>query len=161
MPRTFPASSFLEALPLADAIQQHAAGQKIRRLTLFEAMGRSADSGTSRQLITNSNQYRLTIGSYQAEYLELTDEGRLASGDDTLGRSRLEARLVLAIERIAPFNAMYQQYGGSRLPALSVMRDFIMEQGVSDGERVSVLKPSSRTQETSGLPEIMQVPNAC
>lgn len=83
--RTFPASSFMEALPLAEPIQRFGSGQKIRRLTLFENLGRSPDSGSSRQLITNSAQYGLTKGSYNAEYLELTDDGRIASGDDSLG----------------------------------------------------------------------------
>jgi cobalamin biosynthesis protein CobT len=53
--RDFPAAPFQEALELALAIQKHASGQKIRRLTLFGLMGRSAESGTSRQLVTNSN----------------------------------------------------------------------------------------------------------
>lgn len=61
----FPAASFEEALTLANAIQKHAAGQKVRRLTLFDQMGKSADSGGSRQLIVNSNKYGLTKGSYR------------------------------------------------------------------------------------------------
>ena len=32
----FPAASFEESLTIATAIQKHAAGQKIRRLTLFD-----------------------------------------------------------------------------------------------------------------------------
>lgn len=130
-PRTFPASSFLEALPLAEAIQRFGAGQRIRRLTLFEQMGRSAESGPSRQLITNSGQYGLTRGSYTAEFLELTDEGRLASGDESLGRDRLAARLSLAIEKIAPFKLIYDEYKNNRLPSPSVLRDFVIDKGVA------------------------------
>jgi hypothetical protein len=36
--RPFPAVSFKEALFLAQAIQKHGAGQRTRRLTLFEAL---------------------------------------------------------------------------------------------------------------------------
>ena len=54
--KLFPASSFEEALTIANAIQKYAAGQKVRRLTLFDQMGKSPDSGTSRQLITNSSE---------------------------------------------------------------------------------------------------------
>jgi len=129
--RSFPASSFLEALPLAEAIQKIAAGQKIRRLTLFEQLGRSAESGSSRQLVTNSNQYGLTKGSYTSEYLELTEVGKLASGDSSLGRARHAARLELAIAKIAPFNALYEQFKNNRLPATLVMRDFAIEQGLA------------------------------
>lgn len=74
--RPFPSTSFGEALFLANAIQEHGSGQKIRRLTLFEALGRAPDSGPSRKLITSSGQYGITIiGSYNAEYFELTPVG--------------------------------------------------------------------------------------
>jgi hypothetical protein len=125
--RTFPASSFMEALPIAEAIQRFGAGQKIRRLTLFDNLGRSPDSGPSRQLVTNAAQYALTKGSYNAEYLELTEDGKLASGDESLGRARLAARLELAINRIDPFRATYEQFQANRLPSLSVLRDFVIE----------------------------------
>lgn len=129
--RTYPASSFMEALPLAEAIQRFAAGQRIRRLTLFENLSRSADSGASRKLITNSGQYGLTVGSYTADYLELTEAGRIASGDASLGRARLAARLQLAIALIPSFNAIYDQYKGNRLPTLAVLRDFTIDYGTA------------------------------
>ena len=132
--RTYPAASFIESLPLAEAIQKHAAGQKVRRLTLFDQMGRSADSGTSRQLITNSSQYGITKGSFRADFLELTEKGALASGDNSLGQAKLAARLQLAIADIAPFNALYEQFQNNRMPAASVMRDFVVEQGVAAAE---------------------------
>src|SRR5687768_17842229 len=52
--RSFPAATFEEALELADAIQRFAAGHRIRRLTLFENLGKAPDSGHSRALITAS-----------------------------------------------------------------------------------------------------------
>jgi hypothetical protein len=116
---------------VAEAIQRYAAGQRIRRLTLFEHLGRSADSGPSKQLITNSGQYGLTRGSYIAEYLELTDEGRLASGDESLGAARLAARLNLAIEKIPLFKLIYDEYKNNRLPTPSVLRDFVVENGTA------------------------------
>jgi hypothetical protein len=117
----------MEALPIAEGIQRYAAGQRIRRLTLFEHLERSADSSTSKHLVTNSGQYGLTRGSYMAEYLELTDEGKLASGDESLGRARLAARLQLAIEKITPFKALYEEFKSGRLPSPSVLRDFLVD----------------------------------
>jgi hypothetical protein len=137
----------MEALPLAEAIQRFAAGHKIRRLTLFENLGRSPESGPSRQLITNSNQYGLTKGGYNAEYLELTEDGKLASGDESLGRARLAARLELAITRIEPFNVLYERYRDNRLPTLSLLRDFVIERGVpanKAGECVETFLANSR-----------------
>src|SRR6476469_9999329 len=70
--RSFPASTFEEALELPLAIQRISGGTKVRRLTLFEQLDKSPESGPSRQMITNSARYGLTTGSYKAEYLELT-----------------------------------------------------------------------------------------
>ena len=77
---TFPFTTFEDALNLADAIQEHGAGQPIRRLTLFEALDRSPNSSTSRDLITNSRRYGITLGHYRAEILELTEDGKKATG---------------------------------------------------------------------------------
>jgi hypothetical protein len=88
--RSFPASTFEEALVLAQGIQQFAAGQRVRRLTLFDNFGKSPDSGPSRQLVTNSSKYGLTKGSYGAEYLELTEDGRTATSQDVPARTDSE-----------------------------------------------------------------------
>jgi hypothetical protein len=104
----FPAVPFEEALTIANAIQKHAAGQKVRRLTLFDSLGKSAESGPSRQLITNSNKYGLSRGSYTAEYLELTPEGVLATASDVAPREQLAARFKLAVEQIPAFKALYE-----------------------------------------------------
>lgn len=118
----------MEALPLAEAIQRFGAGQRIRRLTLFENLGSSAESGASRQLTTNSSRYGLTTGGYRADYLDLTEEGRLASGEDN--QARLAARLQLGIVGIDPFNKLYERFKDNRLPSPSVLRDAAVELGV-------------------------------
>lgn len=130
----FPASSFEEALTIPNAIQKYAAGQRVRRLTLFDQLGKSPDSGSSRQLIVNSNKYGLTKGSYSAEHLELTSDGRLATSAETRPADRLKARFKLAIEKVAPFHALYEAQKGNRLPATSVLEDFVKEQGVPDAD---------------------------
>ena len=130
----FPAASFEEALTIANAIQKHAAGQKVRRLTLFDQMGKSPDSGPSRQLIINSNKYGLTKGNYAAEHLELTQDGRLATGSEVAPSDKLKVRFKLAIERIAPFKPLYEAQKGNRLPATSVLEDLAKEQGVPEAD---------------------------
>ena len=130
----FPAGSFEEALALANAIQKHAAGQKVRRLTLFDQIGKSPESGPSRQLIINSNKYGLTKGSYTAEYIELTLEGNLASGSEVSSRDKAKARFTLAIEKVAPFKALYDSQVGNRLPAASVLEDIAREQHIPDDQ---------------------------
>jgi hypothetical protein len=128
----FPAASFEEALTIANGIQKHASGQKVRRLTLFDQMKKSPDSGPSRQLIVNSNKYGLTKGNYAAEHLELTPDGKLATGSDVELTEKLKARFKLAIERIPPFKALYEAQKGNRLPATSVLEDLAKEQGIPE-----------------------------
>jgi hypothetical protein len=128
--KLFPAASFEEALTIANAIQKHASGQKVRRLTLFDQMGKSPDSGASRMLIVNSNKYGLTKGNYSAEHLELTADGKLATGADVPPRDRLAARFKLAIEKTPPFKQLYDAQKGNRLPASSVLEDVAKENGI-------------------------------
>jgi hypothetical protein len=130
----FPAASFEEALILANAIQKHAAGQKVRRLTLFDQMAKSPDSGASRQLIVNSSKYGLTKGSYTAEHLELTPDGKLATGAEVPPREKLKVRFKLAIEKIPPFKTLYEAQKGNRLPATSVLEDLAKEQGIPEAD---------------------------
>ncbi len=126
----FPASSFEEALTIANAIQKHASGEKVRRLTLFDQMGKSPDSGASRQLIINSNKYGVTKGSYTAEHLELTPAGKAATDADVSPSERLAARFKLAIEGVPPFKALYDNQKGNRLPAPAVLEDLAKDSGI-------------------------------
>ncbi len=126
----FPASSFEEALTIPNAIQKHAAGQKVRRLTLFDQMGKSPDSGPSRQLVINANKYGLIKGNYASEHLELTTDGKVATSNEATPAEKLTARFKLGIDRIPPFKALYETQKGNRLPAQSVLEDAAKEKGV-------------------------------
>ncbi len=126
----FPASTFEDALTIPLAIQKHAAGQKIRRLTLFDQIGKSPDSGGSRQAIVNANKYGLMKGSYSAEHLELTPDGRIATSSEASPREKLTARFKLAIDKIQPFKKLYESQKGSKLPASSVLEDLAKENEV-------------------------------
>jgi hypothetical protein len=126
--RNFPASTFQDAMLLAEAFQKYAAGQlRVRKLTLFDKMGKSPDSGPSRQLITNSSRYALTKGSYKAEFLELTPEGALASADDVPDPQRLQARFDLAIKNISPFKLLYDRCKGGKMPSKEFLIDALQE----------------------------------
>jgi hypothetical protein len=128
----FPASSFEEALTVPLAIQKHAAGMKVRRVTLFGNMGKSPDSGASRQLCINAHKYGLTTGSYSAEFLDLTPDGRIATSNDSPPPEKFKARFKLAIEQVPVFKLLYEAMKGNRLPALTVLEDLARENGVPD-----------------------------
>lgn len=128
----FPASTFEDALELATAIYKVGVGQQVRRITLFDSLGKSPDSGPSRQWITNSAKYGLTVGSYQAEFLGLTPEGLQAVADEVSGPTRLRAQFRLAIEAVEVFKVLYETYLGNRLPSQAVLMDKASEVGVPD-----------------------------
>jgi hypothetical protein len=128
----FPASTFEDALELAIAIYEVGAGQQVRRITLFDHLGHSPDSGRSRQWVTNSAKYGLTTGSYSAEFLQLTADGLQAVADDVSASMRIRARFKLAVEEIPVFKTLYETYLGNRLPTQAVLADKAKEFGVPD-----------------------------
>jgi hypothetical protein len=168
--RPFPACSFEDADVLAREIQRLAGGQtRIRRLTLFEQLGRSPDSGLARQQVVNSNRYGLTTGSYKAEFLELTPKGRVATDPDAPPRERTRARFELAVSDIQPFNALYETLRGNKLPAQQVMRDQLTsDEGLSDelaneavelfilnAKQVGILRPVSGTERVLTIEHVL------
>lgn len=125
--RPYPAGPFEEALKLADAIHEFAAGERVRRLTLLQKMNISPTSSATQMLITNSSKYGITSGSFVAEWIELTPLGKVASSADSDARAKLSARFKLAIESIPPFKALYDGYKGKKMPTHEVLKDFLAE----------------------------------
>ncbi|HEX8321042.1 hypothetical protein [Longimicrobium sp.] len=132
--RAFPASSFEEALGLAEAAFEYGSGKPVRRLSLFDHLGKSPESGPSRQWVTNANKYGLIKGGYQADQLELTADGIRAVSEDVPARERVRVRVQLAIENIDPFRQLYERFVGNKLPARNAMVDAIQEFGVPEGQ---------------------------
>lgn len=127
--RPYPASSFADALDLAQAVMTHAAGERVRRLTLLEKMSKSASSSTTKMMITNSGKYGLTNGSYAAEYFELTEKGSIVVNPQKSARERRKAAFDLAIEGVAPFKLLYEHYKGKRMPEREIIKDLLRDAG--------------------------------
>lgn len=125
--RPFPACPFEEALEFAMSILQYGSGQPVRRVSLFDHLGKSPDSGTSRQLITNANKYGLTKGGYQADLLELTQDGARAVDEELGKRETIKARIKLGVEDIEPFKKLFDRFAGNKLPAKAALVDAIKE----------------------------------
>ena len=129
--RQFPACSFEEAAGLAKHLLEFGAGRPVRRISLFDNLGKSPDSGTSRRLITNSGKYGLTKGGYSAEMLELTSEGTKAVDDEQPQRERAKARMFLAIDNVPIFKKLYDDFVGSKLPSKAALIDAAKATGLS------------------------------
>lgn len=135
--KPYPSIAFEDALTLGRAIMEFGGGLPTKRLTLMEQMDRSPTSGSTRAMITDSSKYGITEGSYTADAISLTDDGRLVCSTDTPEPQRLKATFRLAIHSIAPFKALYSTYVNNRLPTKEVMKDFLedhSELGVHDSD---------------------------
>ena len=130
--RNFPASTFAEALSFANSVFDVGSGQAVKRLTLFDEIGRSPDSSASRMAITNSSKYGLTKGGYQAESIELTSLALRIFGERNSARDKQKAKIEAAISSIPPFEGVYQAMVGNKLPATSVLIDRIKEFDVGE-----------------------------
>lgn len=128
--RLFPAATFEECLSFCGAIWEYASGQRIRRLTLFDQIGKSPESGPSRVLVSASSRYGIINGSTQSEYLELTQNGALATNPDSWLYVKAKARFELAIKSNNYFFQLYKQYKEMKIPSQQVMMDFLAEKGL-------------------------------
>lgn len=125
--RPYPSWPYQEALTLALAIQEHASGERVAKLTLLGKLSKSAESSQTHGLITNSGKYGLTKGSYAAEYLELTPAGALVTSDLTKEVDKLKGNFDLSIAAIKPFGLLYDKYKNKRLPAHEILSDALKE----------------------------------
>lgn len=124
-----------ECVILPEGIWEYAAGKKIRRITLFDQLGKSPDSGPSRTMITASSKYGFTNGGYQAEYLELSEEGYVAFNPEESSANRLNAKFNLIIGGNEYFKAVYEKYKGLKLPIKSVIIDYLGELNLDEEYR--------------------------
>lgn len=125
--RPFPIVAFQECFEFAKKIAEIGAGQKVRRLTLFESIGKSPDSGPSRMLVINSGKYGLISGGYQGEYLELTEKGRISTNEELELSEQLKAKVELAITSIEIYKQLYDKFSGQKLPTHTVISDLLSE----------------------------------
>lgn len=128
--RPFPACKFEEALEFAKAILAFGSGQAVRRLSLFDHLGKSPESGPSRMLITNASKYGLIEGSYQSEQIKLTADGLKCVNDEAPPRERAKSRVQLGILAIDPFRFLYERFKGNKLPARPALVDVAIEAGI-------------------------------
>ena len=106
-------------------------GDEMSRQVLFEQLNRSPDSSSSRQLVTSSSRYGLTVGGYQAESLQLTSDGkRIANGDpesDDIRRLMFKS----AIEKVDCFKSLHEQLQGKPIPAAPILHDALRKLNVA------------------------------
>lgn len=134
--KAFPTLTFEEALELGTAIQEHAAGQKVRLLTLFDKMKKKSTTGASRHLMASAFKYGITANSWSADTLELTPDGFTATSAEARPRERAAAKFRLAIESCAPFKGLYERLRGNKVPSREVLADYAGDLDVPPEDRL-------------------------
>lgn len=74
--RLFPKNTLMDALRIAQSIHNNNADEPYNRLDLAKSLSYSPESSVFRFLITSSNRFGLTTGSYAAEKISLTKLGK-------------------------------------------------------------------------------------
>jgi hypothetical protein len=123
----FPRIPLSKVLGLAKQIYELGEGDPVPRLVVFDRLGKSPDSGTSRMLVTTSNSYGLTTGGYQAERLGITDRGRAIVEATDQGVARSYA--VKALLDNSLFTLFYEKYQNKSLPQEAVAVDYLKQAG--------------------------------
>jgi hypothetical protein len=156
----FPPYSISEASIIAKTIFDNNGGNPMRRLTLFDSLGRSPESSTSRGLITASSGYGLTQGGYAAEEIKLTERGKLVVENNA--QALLDAVLDIDI-----FKSFYEKYKNTIVPSDKAAIDFIVKQGLDEQNAKSCLRiiiangeQLNLIQEISGSKRIVSVDHA-
>lgn len=126
-PKPYPVVAFKDALTIPNGIMEHAAGDSVRRERLLGLMGLPANSQPTRDLITNSSKYKISVGNHRGVELKLTEKGRLVVDPSSAPREKRRAAFDLAIAEIEPFKHLYDKYAGKAMPSLEVMQDELDE----------------------------------
>ncbi|MDN3524663.1 hypothetical protein QWY79_05210 [Halomonas sabkhae] len=128
----YPLCAFEEVVDFAEALYELGSGHKVRRVTLFDHIGKSPDSGPSRTLVTNSNKYGLVKGGYQAEQLELTSEAIKAFSESSSEYEKAQAKIYLAILNVSPFQILFEKFSGNKMPVKMVLADTLRENEIDE-----------------------------
>ena len=165
--KPFPPRSFEESLILPLGIDEHSVDGKIRRLTLMDQTNTSPSSSKSRELVSSAFKYGLIHGSYNSEFLQLTEGGNALLDKGLTWREAKAKQFELAIERVEPFSRLYHKLKGKKFPDKSILRDEFGSVGVNETDRVKAaeifelnLRYVGLVMEVSGSEHVVTVDEA-
>lgn len=117
--RAFPKNTLKNALRIAESIHNNNADQPYDRLDLAKSLGYTPSSSIFRTLITSSNSFGLTKGSYSAEKIALTQLGKMVVSP-TSEQEKADG-LKQALFKIDLYKKFFSRFDGHKLPK----RDFL------------------------------------
>ena len=133
--KPYPVIPFEEALELPRNILEHGVQGEIQRLTLLDTMGITPTSSKTRTLITSSAKYGMTVGSFNASSLSVTDDGKVLFDSSSSPAVLQRARFRAAIAQFDPFKSVYEKLSGNRFRDANVIGDELVQAGIAEGDR--------------------------
>lgn len=123
----FPKDSFEEALQVAQAIEDKNSGNPLPPQDVAIAINRSPGSSAFRILLSSSNKYGLTTGSFNTPRITVTDLGK----DIVEPKDEDSRKAAIGISALKPemFSKVFNYYKGKKVPdktffANTLARDF-------------------------------------
>jgi len=110
----YPKFTLTDALRLAESIRDNNASSPYNRIDLAASVGLSPESSTFRTVITASNKFGLTEGSYVAEKISLTDLGRQIVSP-TSDEEKAQG-LMTALYKVEFYRDFFERFKNHRLP---------------------------------------------
>jgi hypothetical protein len=134
--KPFPPISFEESLVLPKSINEHGVDGRIRRLTLLDKIDARPNSKKTRNLVSSAFKYGLIHGSFNSDFLQLTEDGHALLDKSTPLREAKAKQFEIAIDRIEPFSKLYGKLKDKRIPDVSILGDEIGGFGVEETDRL-------------------------
>lgn len=130
----FPKDSISDVIQVAEAIRDNNASEAYNRIDLAASLDLSPTSAHFRDLITSSNKYGLTQGSYIAEKISLTDLGiKIVSPTSDTEKSEGLLEVLFNIEF---YKLFFKKFNNNKLPRKDLLLNTLeREYGVSKNDR--------------------------
>jgi hypothetical protein len=111
----YPPRSLMDSLRVAYAIKEHNAGNPYDRLDLAKSLTAAPTTREFQSIVTSSAQFGLTVGSYVAQKISLTELGRKIVYPESVEEKN--SSLKAALFRITFYKKFFEAFDGNRLPS--------------------------------------------
>ncbi len=141
----FPRLSINDVRMFIDKIATDGSGEKMRRINLLD-LCQVSDSGHTREKITVSQSYGLTVGSYVADFIEPTPIGlRLAQSQHP------KSILIDIIVANEYFKKFHDRYADKKVPNHKILKDWSLDIGIPADQADTFTKVVLENAHTAGL----------
>ena len=133
--RNYPAHTFQEALNIASYIQRYGSEGVLQRISLADHLNMSPKSSNFTTLLSAGEQYKITSGRYNDEFITLTDLSlSILSPRSTKEKNNALTQAIYAPTKFEEFNTLEKEHGVTDQQFLNsvVTRDLSIHPDLAD-----------------------------